>query len=1384
MKTFLSLATLLASLSLFAQQTKTPSSSYEECGFDAIHKNLLLTDPSYKQKAEDFELLVKKGLQNSKAGPPYKVPVVVHVMHKGEAVGAGSNISEAAINQGIRELNDRFRKVPGSLGDGNGVDVEMEFALAVRDPNGNCTNGIVRFDMTAHNNYMNNGLNRNNINGMDEATLKALSRWTATEYYNIYLVSEIDNNNCGSGIQGFAYFASAHGSAVDGMVQLGCKFALSGNTTLTHEIGHAMNLYHTFEGDGGGGNCPANTACATTGDRCCDTPRHRRSTSNCNTGATNACTGGLNDLHVHNYMDYSSDLCQSEFTADQKTRATLALTVTRASFLEDNGNLSLVPPGAAVVDFTASSTAVCLGTPISFYDESFCIPNTGLNGGWLGMTFSWTFDNGVNPPVLSTNQNPTINFANPGTYSVTLTITDPFGTNTITKPAYVFIASGSPSVACVNGIQNVGNFGYGLTNVDFNTISNSTSPSNNGYSDFSCTDITIVDVGMNYTLSVDLSAGGSQQGFYEAYIDYDDDGAFAAAEQIMSGVLPGGSANTVTANVLIPGTAVTNKLLRMRVIYDQFSLSGPCKANLFTGESEDYGVYINPNSPPVADFNTNLTTLCEGDSINFTDLSTNAPTQWAWNFTGGTPATSVLQNPTNVIYATAGTYQVQLIATNAFGSDTMVKVAYITVNSCAIPPVADFSASDTTLCVGDSINFTDLSTINPTQWAWSFAGGTPAVSTIQNPTNIIYPTIGTYQVQLIATNAFGSDTIVKLTHIDVASCAFPPVADFVADTVTVCEGDSVNYTDLSTNNPTQWAWAFAGGTPAVSTVQNPMSIFYNTAGTFQTELIATNGFGLDTVVKAAYINVTVCAFPPVADFTAVNTTLCEGDATSFTDLSTNAPTQWAWSFVGGTPATSTAQNPTNIAYAAAGNYQVQLIATNGFGVDTIVKVAYITVNTCVTAPVANFSFTTDTICEGDLITFTDLSINSPSQWNWTFAGGTPATSNAQNPPNIAYATAGVYQVNLIASNAFGNDAHTIYVTVNDCSPPVADFTPTNLVLCEGDSISFTDLTSKTPTQWNWTFAGGLPSTSVLQNPTNIVYATAGTYQAQLTATNAYGTHAKTIVITVNSCPPPIATIIMDDVDGEICVNGCIDFSYDTLIGGPPTTVNWTFPGGTPSTSTSLNPGVVCWNDTTGTFSVSVVVTNDYGVSNASVTVVVHEMPVLDAGRDVTISIGRDTIINAQATDTAGNYLVGGSYEWSPLDLLTCPYCPSTGVTQPLEKELYTVVYTDEWGCVVSDDVWLDVEMNHNIGVPSAFSPNGDGSNDVLYVKGKVIIESLNFIVYNRYGQQVFSTTNKERGWNGQHNGQDLNPGVFVYSVYVTFIDGTEGKLKGNVTLVR
>ena len=186
---------------------------------------------------------------------------------------------------------------------------------------------------------------------------------------------------------------------------------------------------------------------------------------------------------------------------------------------------------------------------------------------------------------------------------------------------------------------------------------------------------------------------------------------------------------------------------------------------------------------PVADFSASTTTINVGGSVTFTDLSTNTPTSWNWVFQGGTPSTSTVKNPT-VTYSTAGTYSVTLTASNAAGSNTKSRTAYIVVNAVATP-IADFSASSTTVTTGSSINFTDLSTNTPTSWNWIFQGGTPSTSTVKNPV-ITYATAGTYSVTLTASNASGSNTKSRTAYIVVNASGV--IINMKTGTETACNG--------------------------------------------------------------------------------------------------------------------------------------------------------------------------------------------------------------------------------------------------------------------------------------------------------------------------------------------------------------------------------------------------------------------------------------------------------------------------------------------------------------------------------------------------------------------------------------------------------------------
>ena len=325
----------------------------------------------------------------------------------------------------------------------------------------------------------------------------------------------------------------------------------------------------------------------------------------------------------------------------------------------------------------------------------------------------------------------------------------------------------------------------------------------------------------------------------------------------------------------------------------------------------------------------------------------------------------------------------------------------------------------------------------------------------------------------------------------------PPVASFLANLTSGKTPLTIQFTDTSTNTPTFWSWTFGDG--STSSEKNPDHTYSN-PGTYTVALTATNAAGSDTETKADYITVTAPA-PPEANFSGTPRSGTAPLTVSFTDLSTNTPTSWSWTF--GDGSTSTEENPDH-EYTSAGTYSVSLTVENSDGSDIETKADYITV-TAPAPPSADFSGTPRSGTAPLTVSFTDLSTNTPTSWSWTFGDG--STSTEENPDH-EYASAGTYSVSLTVENSDGSDTETKadYITVTAPAPPSADFSGTPRSGTAPLTVSFTDLSTNTPTAWSWTFGDG--STSTEENPGH-EYTNAGTYSVSLTVQNADGSDTET-----------------------------------------------------------------------------------------------------------------------------------------------------------------------------------------------------------------------------------------------------------------------------------
>lgn len=574
-----------------------------DCASDEINKQLIL-NPEIAAKMASYEAAVKnRSLTAKTTTTTYKIPVVVHVMHKGEAIGVGTNISDDVINAKMKAINEQYRKIPGSKGDGSGVDMEIEFVLAVRDPQGNQTNGIDRYNMSNQSAYItygiNSGLNSSYTSGISEANLKALAFWDSTKYYNIWVVSEVDNNNGGSGIQGAAQPPAKHGTALDGFYITSNSFKDPLGRMETHELGHAFALYHTFQGDldtNGNSICP--TSDPAQGDFCADTAPHKRATSGDCSVTTNACYPTNPDLgYLHNYMNYTLDGCRDMFTADQKNRAITALTTLRASFLSSSSTDNLKPVATPIAGFLPSQPVVITaGSSLELSDASTGVPTNYLNYyNWPGMTFNWNITNG-SETLTSTDQNPILTFTTEGIYNVSHDVDNGIGTSSKTGNQLIYVtalATELPSTTLTS--TKSGN--YTINYVKFNTIEKTIIPTTNTvFADYINTDNTLLISGQTYNLNFNTKSGSPDVEWFAVYVDWNDNGNFEETEKLGTTSIPANSSLPRTVPVLVPTSCVKNKLLRLRIsanARDAISnnmING--KDPFYIGDTKDFGLYI------------------------------------------------------------------------------------------------------------------------------------------------------------------------------------------------------------------------------------------------------------------------------------------------------------------------------------------------------------------------------------------------------------------------------------------------------------------------------------------------------------------------------------------------------------------------------------------------------------------------------------------------------------------------------------------------------------------------------------------------------------------------------------------------------------------------
>ncbi len=743
-------------------------------------------------------------------------------------------------------------------------------------------------------------------------------------------------------------------------------------------------------------------------------------------------------------------------------------------------------------------------------------------------------------------------------------------------------------------------------------------------------------------------------------------------------------------------------------------------------------------------------TLLNFDAINSTDVHETCSTGYTWDFLNDDFPPFRSSTPLYSDWFFPGTFDVlQLVGTDINGCTDTTRIP-INIYGAQM----DMDISDMRICTEQEISFTNLSELDTTivSLEWDFGDGN--TSTDENPTHTYTtfpPSNNEYLVTLTIEDLLGC-TYEKTDTIDYYNFFTPIFSDSTA-----CLGQPFT---VSANNFTSegsflvYEWDFGNNTTGTGQTTD---VIYNDVGIFDITLTYyEESSGCTRIVNKP---VEVVPFPE-ASFVSDNddsNVLCYPANVFFTNTSTfTTPVTYLWDF--GNGETSELENPATV--FEEGEYTVTLYVTNELGCQDVFSKNYTILN-----PQGSFSLDRNTICKGESITFELSETSDVSSFTWDFGDGVTVsdvnpvthTYDFHPPGGTTVATLILYSDGQLCP--FSADT-TIFI-----QEVIADF-----VRNEGldTAICFAPYTfeniSQNADSYLWDFGDGNTSTEL--NPSH-EYDEPGAYEVSLYITNAELGCNDTITYPVILHPNPVTQISGD----TLCFGDEIemmDTTYD-----PDNEYEWTpqdIITGTTDSSIFISP--------TSSTTVYLSEETEFGCTDqdsASILVVATNSA---TDFDTIIVMGDSAPLPVEYDD----YFI---FEWTPETGLSCTDCSYPLAGPLLEDAVYELNITDAFGCFESDITFtIAVHPESFINMPTTFTPNGDGNNDVMPVFGWGIKELMEYQVFNRWGEKVFETSDLDEGWDGTFNGVPQNPDVYGYRIRALNWKDEEMTKEGFINLVR
>lgn len=768
-----------------------------------------------------------------------------------------------------------------------------------------------------------------------------------------------------------------------------------------------------------------------------------------------------------------------------------------------------------------------------------------------------------------------------------------------------------------------------------------------------------------------------------------------------------------------------------------------------------------------ADFASD-TTYCIGVNYAFDaspsiDVYGSCYRGYTWIFSEPTarPITSSLPI-SSIKFDSAGVQTIGLIVQDINGCiDTLIQSIKV-YNTPAL-----YTISDAIICTPDTIQFTDISVQDTTivKWAWTFGDG--VIDSVQHPIHI-YNTVpgATVVTTLTITDTLGciSSSTQNISIYDLTSTVSTAPAS-----PNICLGTPITFSasDFTAQGSNlSYNWDYKDGTIEPG---NNLSHTFASAGTYIVEVYYTevaSGCN-DSTTKT----VTVQDYPHAGYSTDVDglTVLCNPQIINFTDTSTveaySMPLTQTWDFGNGGSLVPGA-TPTFVFSKGTHSVKMTSITSNGCTDDT-------TKTFVVVGPAGDFDMDTTNICKGDVITFTIKDTVDVGSYTWDYGDG--LTTNNVSPSAHTYyfiPPSGQTVAKLIVFGQGGVCPVSVQkdVFIHYVKADFARNSGLDTAICLGQQMALNNNSSILANSYEWTFGDSDSLSTVDSTVFNHLYDSTGTYDVTLAVRSSLYGCVDTITKQVIVNPLPTITAIGDSV----CLN---DTAYLSVLSpNPAYSYSWT-PTGTLNNPNISNPNFP--GTTSGLYAYYVTATvNSTGCSSVDTAPVFIAEPLVDYLWDTSIVIGE--YINLPIDNQNGFV----NFTWTPTTGLSCLTC-SNPQLQPLEDITYSAFMADILGCT-SATATFEIHIYPEIfaKLPTTFTPNGDGVNDIIYVNGWGIKDLVSFEIYNRWGELVFKTSEITEGWDGYYKGMLQNNDIYVYKVNALSFRETEMLAEGHINLMR